>query len=346
MSRLSLAPILLAGLLLAGCASRPAQERPCAAASAGGTSPRLSPDREARILALDPEHISEREVRETLSNAPAPRLINIHGGRYPVFRHMISFSEFLAGMGYPMSSLTNPGNGAYSYSGYASSTKIAGAIAWHYEREGLRPMIVGHSLGGFQTVKVLQLLGSRSGNRVPVYNPIADRAEDRCSITDPLTGRSRPVAGLSVAYATAVGAGGLTRMLPNQWDMMTRLRKIPDSVDEFTGFYIGLDLLGGDYLGFGSANHYRATGKAQVRNVRLPTGSNHGTVPSTRHLLQNPESLQWIGRYRPADAPALDAKFKSDAAHILWAADVWYSIKKHWVLELQRLIRAQRSRRS
>jgi hypothetical protein len=27
---------------------------------------------------------------------------------------------------------------------------------------------------------------------------------------------------------------------------------------------------------------------------------------------------------------------------VLWAADVWHSIKKHWCLEAQRLIRAQR----
>jgi len=30
-----------------------------------------------------------------------------------------------------------------------------------------------------------------------------------------------------------------------------------------------------------------------------------------------------------------------DSSHILWAAGVWYSIKKHWVLELQRLLGAK-----
>jgi hypothetical protein len=33
----------------------------------------------------------------------------------------------------------------------------------------------------------------------------------------------------------------------------------------------------------------------------------------------------------------------TELLHILWAADVWYSIKKHWVLELQRRIRAKRA---
>ena len=56
----------------------------------------------------------------------------------------------------------------------------------------------------------------------------------------------------------------------------------------------------------------------------------------------------WIDNYRAAKGPIvylkLDVAFADDSRHILWAADVWYSIKKHWVLELQRYIRAQRSR--
>lgn len=31
------------------------------------------------------------------------------------------------------------------------------------------------------------------------------------------------------------------------------------------------------------------------------------------------------------------------ADNALWAADVWYSIKRHWCLEAQRLIRAKRA---
>jgi len=29
--------------------------------------------------------------------------------------------------------------------------------------------------------------------------------------------------------------------------------------------------------------------------------------------------------------------------NLLWAADVWFSVKKHWTLEAQRLIRARRA---
>jgi len=50
----------------------------------------------------------------------------------------------------------------------------------------------------------------------------------------------------------------------------------------------------------------------------------------------------WINDYVPSERPEVNVEFESNSANILWAADVWYSIKKHWVLELQRLIRARR----
>ena len=50
----------------------------------------------------------------------------------------------------------------------------------------------------------------------------------------------------------------------------------------------------------------------------------------------------WINNYLPSEKPVLDVTFESSSTNILWAADVWHSIKKHWVLELQRLIRAKR----
>ena len=121
----------------------------------------LSRETEDRILALDPGHVTEKDVREVLAQAPAPRLINIHGGIYPVHLRMVSFSEFLMGMGYPGASITNPGDGTYSFSCYESSAKIAGVIAWYYEHDGLRPMLVGHSQGGFQVVKVLDKLAGK-----------------------------------------------------------------------------------------------------------------------------------------------------------------------------------------
>jgi pimeloyl-ACP methyl ester carboxylesterase len=308
--------------------------------------PMLTREAADEILALDPAHVTDHEVRKLLSQAPAPRIINIHGGIYPVHRRMLSFTDFLIGMGYPGSSITNPGDGTYSFSCYESSEKIAGAIAWYYECEGLRPMIVGHSQGGMQAVKVLRKLAGLSSKRLHIWNPLTWKKEERFNIIDPRTGKMSPIVGLQLPYVTAVGAGGLTRILPNQWDMCMKLRKVPDSVEEFTGFYKGKDLLGGDFLGYGRANDFRPIGKAVVRNVRLPSAYKHGAIPDTRHLLKSEQIKNWINDYRPVDKPLdttqSDLKFDSDSSHILWAADVWYSIKKYWVIELQRLIRAER----
>jgi len=303
----------------------------------------LDPSIEEKILALDPERVKEDDIREVLSHAPAPRVINIHGGIYPVYLCMESFSQFLVKMGYPEEKIRNPGNGSLSFSCYESSAKIAGAIAWYYEKEGLRPMMVGHSQGGIQVVKVLYDLKGAFSNEVAVYNPLTGKFEKRYSIIDPITGSERPVVGLEVSYATAVGAGGFTRFLPNQWVMTGRLRSIPDTTLEFTGFVIGLDPIGGDLFGFGPVNRYAANGKAAVRNVRLPIGYNHVTVPVTSHLAESQEIRDWINHYVPTEEPELNVTFQSSSKNILWAADVWYSIKKHWVLELQRLIRAKRN---
>jgi hypothetical protein len=299
---------------------------------------------EERILALDPERVTESDIREVLSHAPAPRIVNIHGGIFPVYLCMESFSQFLIGMGYPEWKIRNPGDGSFSFSCYKSSEKIAGAIAWYYEKEGMRPMLVGHSQGGIQAVKVLCELAGCFRENVAVYNPLTGEGENRTSILDPLTGRERPVVGLQVSYATAVGAGGFTRVLPNQWVMAGRLRTIPDTAAAFTGFVVAMDLLGGDLLGFGPANRYAANGKAEVRNVQLPLGYNHVTVPVTAHLAESQEIRDWINRYVPTEEPKLDVTFESDSKNILWAADVWHSIKKHWVMELHRLIRARREK--
>ena len=214
----------------------------------------LEPGLEEDILALNPERITERDIQDVLSKAPAPRIINIHGGIYPVHLCMASFSEFLIGMGYPESRIRSPGDGSLSFSCYESSEKMAGALAWYYEKEGLRPMIVGHSQGGIQAVKVLHELAGAFNEKLRVWNALTGKYEERYTIVDPITGTIVPVVGLKASYTTAVGAGGFTRFLPNQWVMSGRLRTIPDTTVEFTGFVIGMDLLGGDLLGFGPAN--------------------------------------------------------------------------------------------
>lgn len=346
---------LCATFVLPGCATqKPSSVEPQTSSAKPALDPRpptpdpelpLSATTQAMILALDPENLTQKEISAVLALAPAPRIINIHGGILPRHANMNSFSEFLIGMGYPAASIRHPNDGSYTFGYYDNSEMIAGVIAWYYESEGLRPMMVGFSQGGFQAMRVLHKLAGDSADRLSVWNPLTGESEERYNITDPLTGKIRPVVGLQVSYACVAVAGGLGRLLPNQWNMNGQLRKIPDSVEEFTGFQKGLDPLGGDYMGYGPANDYAATGSAIVRNVRLPSVYGHASIPDTRHLAKDLAIRDWISHYRPTATPMatpqLDVKFDADSSHILWAAEVWYCIKKHWVLELQRKIHAQ-----
>src|SRR5262249_34194416 len=138
--------LLSAGLLACGCAG------PRASVGAVGQAEYAEPVRvtrpdpfgaEARrqILALNPEQGSEMEIRGLLVQMPAPRIICIHGGLLPIKHTMNSFARFLIGMGYPESSLRDPADGGFTYGYYEASEKLAGEIAWYYERDGLRPML-------------------------------------------------------------------------------------------------------------------------------------------------------------------------------------------------------------
>jgi pimeloyl-ACP methyl ester carboxylesterase len=267
----------------------------------------------------------------------------LHGSVYPVYLIMSSFATFLEGMGYPGEKLRDPSNGAYSQSPYGSSERLAGEIAWYYEHDGVRPMIVGHSQGGMQAIKVLYTLAGAFEPKVAVWNAATDTAEDRFSIVDPLDGSKRPVVGLSVTYATAVGAGGAAFMLPNQWDMLLRLRTIPDTVDDFTGFAIQGDMIAWTFPATTGVSQYRRGGAAAVRNVVLPMTYNHITVPITHALAADPKARAWINAYVPGtdEEPKVPADVRG--FNILWAADVWFSIKKHWCLEAQALVRAKRA---
>jgi hypothetical protein len=328
---------------LAGCAVEPAKISVVAPRQGEYTvlkTRAIDRTLEDRILALDPEHVGARDIAEVLSKGPAPRIMLVHGGVYPVHLAMTSFGTFLAAMGYPEAKIRDPGNGDWSYSPYTLTKRLAGIAAWSYEQDGMRPMIIGHSQGGLYAVKVLKELAGQYHPEVEVWNPVTDQPEPRTTIVDPLTGRERPVIGVSAAYASALGAGGWALVLPNQWDDFANLRKIPDTVEEFTGYFIELDLFALSFPGNPLDVPYQRNGLAKVRNVTLPAATNHVFVPVTADLATNDAVRGWIDDYTPAKLsdPIPDAV----GSNGLWAADVWYSIKKHWTIEAQRLVRARR----
>jgi hypothetical protein len=131
--------------------------------------------------------------------------------------------------------------------------------------------------------------------------------------------------------------------MPPNWTLTGRLHSIPDSTDAFTGYSIGLDVIGADLLGLGAANQYVANGQAEIRNVPLPAGANHSRIMDTRKFLQQPDVITWINQYAPTNKPALDVELDADPAQVIFAADAWHDIRKHWVMELQRVLRAERA---
>ena len=80
--------------------------------------------------------------------------------------------------------------------------------------------------------------------------------QPRTTIRDPYSHAERPVVGLQVSFAAALATGKLPRILFGQWTMIAKLRKIPDTVDEFTGFAIAWDPIAGN---FATSDPYVAT---------------------------------------------------------------------------------------
>lgn len=326
-------------LVLAGCASSAVLQKK--------TDIRARPSIDSllaeKISGLDYRHITESDIRDILSRAPAPRIINLNGS-IPLVT-MDSFSKFLIGMGYPEEQVCNPLNGDFSYSSYMSSEKLAGYIAWYYERDGLMPLLIGHSQGGMLVIRTLHELSGAFHERLRVWNPLTGEPEDRYSIIDPLTGRECEVRDLKVGYASAVATGKTMRLILGQWDMLGRLREIPDSVEEFVGVRLTADLIGGDMLSPDKAGRYHPLGSAIVRNVKLPAGYGHLTVPLVRDLAGDNAAREWLNRYIPGTEELLsqDELFEN-GNNMLFAAEQWFYIKKYWSKELQRLALSRRGK--
>jgi hypothetical protein len=341
--RLLAAATLALAATLACAAGGPPQAHATAAAPEGrsvavAAEPTMDRAAEDRILALDPENISAADVRDVLSRSRAPRIIALEGS-VPLVT-MQPFAEFLIAMGYPEVRLANPRDDRLSNASNGSSTELAGEIAWYYESDGLMPMLIGHSQGGMLAIKALHELAGSFGSEVEVWNPLTDASEHRTWIRDPRSGAIRPVVGLKVSYVAALATGKLPRLLLGQWSMLKKVRQVPDSVEEFSGYSIEWDPIAGTFPG---SEPYRATGSAKVRNITLSAATSHIAMPRARALAKDVVTRAWIDAYRPGEDLPLPAGAAVDTTNLLHAADIWFSVKKHWCIELQRSIRARRS---
>ena len=195
------------------------------------------------------------------------------------------------------------------------------------------PMLIGHSQGGMQAVKVLHVLDGDYGASVPVWNPLTDFAEDRTAIRRPA---HRPAAaGRRVCDSPTSrrsGAGGAAFLLPNQWSLIGKLRTIPDTVEDFTGYSIDVDLWAWTLPGAErDAQLHRQRQHAPVRNVTLSGGQ------QPRDCCRSPADLaEATPRRAPGSTPTSPGQHgrrppTSAEANISGPRTSGTSVKKHWV---------------
>jgi hypothetical protein len=181
-------------------------------------------------------------------------------------------------------------------------------------------------------IRTLHELAGAFHDALEAVDPASGEALGRTWIADPYTRAARPVVGVRVAYAAAIATGWLPRLVLGQWSMLGRLRSIPDTADDFTGFILPNDPIAGNLLGHRA---YEAAGRARVRTVVLPESYHHVTLPSVEHLGADPSLRAWIDAWRPGDRTLTPA---GDLSNLVHATDIWYDVKRHWCSQAQRLL--------
>jgi hypothetical protein len=122
---------------------------------------------------------------------------------------------------------------------------------------------------------------------------------------------------------------------------MGKLRTIPDTVEEFVGYSIDVDFWAWTVPGVDASRTFTNGGKAHVRNVTLPGSISHVVAPVSAAIPENAAWRAWVEAYSPSSDVAPPP---GSPDNIGWAADVWWTVKKYWVIEAQRYIRAMRAR--
>ena len=216
---------------------------------------------------------------------------------------MDSFARFLVAMGYPADRIRNPADGEWSYSSAMSSATLAGMLAWHYERDGMMPLLIGYSGGGMLVVRTLhELAGAFASHDCRRRRRRPASALPRDTIVDPATGRARPVLGLKVPYACALATGTLPRFLLGQWTMLAQAARDPRHRRRI---HRVRDRVGPDRRHVSRLRRRYARDRvgARAQRRRCPRSYRHVDLPRTEHLAANPVTRAWIDAYRP-DAPA------------------------------------------
>lgn len=293
----------------------------------------LAPGAHAADLAALDCMRSDSFAATALPPQHAPHVVLLQGSLGIVT--MAPLGAFLAAMGYPARSLTDPRGGAMTTDSDLDGATLAGALAWWHEHDGVRPILVGHSKGGGVVIDTLRALAGARGDELPMVDPRTLAPEPRTRYLDPLTREPRRVVDLKLPLAAAIATGRLPRVLRGQFELARVLRDVPDSAEAFVGFAIPWDPIAGTLAG--DEDPYHAIGRASVRNVVLPAQTSHIGAPRTEHLAADPATRAWIERYRPGAAESLPDGV--DTENLVLAAELWHAIKRAWCGEAQRAAR-------
>jgi hypothetical protein len=314
-----------------GCSRRAADGRatPLAAivvalALAGAPTARAA---EGAPLACDR---AETLSAATLPAERAPHVVLLPGSLGIVT--MAPLGAFLASMGYPSRALTDPASGSMSADSDLDGGTLAGMLAWWYEHDGVRPIVIGHSKGGGVVIEALRALAGARGDELPLVDPRTLVSLPRTRYVDPVTRLVRRVVDLKLPLAAAIATGRLPRLLRGQFELARVLRDVPDSVEAFLGFAIPWDPIAGTLAG--DEDPYRPLGGTEVRNVVLPAQTSHIGAPRTEHLADDALTRAWIERYRPGAVEPPPAG--ADTENLALAAELWYAIKRAWCGEARR----------
>ena len=156
----------------------------------------------------------------SLAKGPTPRIILLHGGVYPgppddgVVRQLPDRDGLSRSAASAIPAIATGRTAPTD-----EPAQLAGLVAWEYEHDGMRPMLIGHSQGG--------LYGGQDpeGPRGPERRQRAGvesahgTLEERTTIVDPLTG-TRAAGGRASPSPTRrpSAPAGSRCVLPNWWE--------------------------------------------------------------------------------------------------------------------------------
>ena len=237
--------------------------------------------------------------------------------------------EFLIAMGYPGKQMRDPRDGKLSQRSFGDSLHWAGTLAWYYESEGMMPMLIGHSQGGMMAIRILYELDGAFHDAIPVWDPLAGAAlaahdDSRSAHRRHASGQGTEVGlcsshGDGQADAGSSGSMGHDRQVAP--DSRHRHRISPDS----------------RFRGIRSREHLATLSPMPPSAPRACATSSCRPAPVTCGLPDTSASRHQCGHARAGSTPdRLSCTRRRprlpsvDTSNIVHAADIWYSVKKHW----------------